>query len=108
MTKGRRKNMLVLEAQQLPANTVAIATIGGTREHTHHGELPEQLKERRMLDRVQPFELPGGVQSSKRGAVGIPSAHPALKVLETGTKVRGHRSKKRRQCALNELRDTGL
>ena len=53
VAERRLEDVLIFEADQLPADAVAIAAVAGHREHAKEREQPRRVEERRAIDGLQ-------------------------------------------------------
>src|SRR5689334_17508649 len=57
VTERRREDVLVLEAERLPAEPIRIAAVPGRREEAEHCEEADPAEERRRFDRSEMRDL---------------------------------------------------
>ena len=100
--------MGVFEPEELPADAVAIAAIGGQRKHAEEREQPRRVEERCLIDALQILDLLLGRERRERWGGGIPFAIRRLKGGELRAIVSGELREKRREGPVDEVDDAGL
>ena len=89
VAERRLKDMADFEANELPADAVAIAAVFGHREHAQQREQPRRLEERRAIDPLRYSICCVGVERRERGGAGMPLAKRRLKLRELRAIVAG-------------------
>src|SRR3954464_13596560 len=91
LAEGRLECVLVVEPDQLPAHTVAIAAVCGHREHAEQREQPRRVEEWRALDLREVRDLLRRRERRKRSGTRMPGLISGLELGELAAIVTGER-----------------
>lgn len=103
----RRERVLVLEANEPPAGTAAIAAVGGQREHAEQGQEPHGAEKGRLVDVAEERDLCCAVGVGEREAR-VRGREARLEVRQSGAELRCLRRAPRVQRPVDELEDPRL